>query len=145
MCINPLNVLSVLYLVRGTLEQRTQNPIGALSDEADGAYRTIGDRFLNSILAPALALSFIVICWPFMGCSRVKELVARKNETEHLQDLVFVVERTHLLERLAVEEVEVRETVFDPLGAAPNLPFGHLHVAWRAMCRSGKASPVSTS
>jgi hypothetical protein len=36
------------------------------------------------------------------------------------------------LERLAVEEVEVRETVFDPIGAAPNRPFGHPHTAWRA-------------
>lgn len=34
--------------------------------------------------------------------------------------------------RLIVEEVEAHETVFDPLGAAPNLLFGRLHAAWRA-------------
>ena len=127
-----LLVLGLLYLVRETPEERAQNPMSFFSDGANGAYRTILDQLLDSVLSPALALSFIVISWPFMGYYRVKELVAKKNGTESAQDPVFAVEPAHLLERLAVEEVEARETVFDPLGAAPNLPFGHLHAAWRA-------------
>jgi hypothetical protein len=43
----------------------------------------------------------------------------------------FAVERQHLLERLTVQEVEMREIVTDPLQAAPEFPFGHLHAAWK--------------
>lgn len=126
-----LFVLSLLYLAREAPEQRAQNPMSALSDGGRGA-RTIWDRLLDSILVPAFALSFIVICWPFMAYYRVKELIARKNGTESAQDPVFAVESAHLLERLSVEDVEACETVSDPLGAVPNQPFGHLHTAWRA-------------
>jgi len=43
----------------------------------------------------------------------------------------FAVEKAHLQERLSVQDIENREFVFDPLGAVPNLPFGHLNVAWK--------------
>ena len=43
----------------------------------------------------------------------------------------FAVEPQHLLERLTLEDVEMREIVTDPLQAAPELPFGHLHAAWK--------------
>ena len=35
-------------------------------------------------------------------------------------------------ERLSIEDIEARERVIDPLGAVPELPFGHLHSAWKA-------------
>jgi hypothetical protein len=38
---------------------------------------------------------------------------------------------------VSVEEVEALETVLDPLGAAPNVPFGHLNAAWRAFIEGG--------
>ena len=31
---------------------------------------------------------------------------------------------------MTVAEIEQANRVIDPLGAAPNLPFGHLHAVW---------------
>jgi hypothetical protein len=42
----------------------------------------------------------------------------------------------HLLERLSVQQIEKREQVSDPLGAAPELPFGHLNPTWTAFLQS---------
>ena len=42
------------------------------------------------------------------------------------------MERSHLQERLTVPQIEAREVVTDPLGAFPNLPFGHLNAAWKS-------------
>ena len=42
----------------------------------------------------------------------------------------FAVTGDHLLESLTVAEIEARERVSDPLGAVPDLPFGHLNTAW---------------
>jgi hypothetical protein len=35
------------------------------------------------------------------------------------------------LQTITIEEVEQRERVFDPMGAVPDLPFGHLNAAWQ--------------
>jgi len=39
----------------------------------------------------------------------------------------------HLLERLSVQQTELREQVDDPLHAVPPLPFGHLNAPWRPL------------
>ena len=31
---------------------------------------------------------------------------------------------------MTLDEVEAQETIYDPLGGAPNIPFGHLNPAW---------------
>lgn len=41
------------------------------------------------------------------------------------------VRREHLQTRMSLEEIERANIVRDPLGAAPELPFGHLNAAWR--------------
>ncbi|WVM93015.1 hypothetical protein ULG90_02285 [Halopseudomonas pachastrellae] len=55
----------------------------------------------------------------------------------------FAVTEDHLLESLTVAEIEARERVADPLGAVPDLPFGHLNTAWQeflAECEEGVSS-----
>ncbi len=42
----------------------------------------------------------------------------------------FVVAQTDLLEQLTVQSIEQQEMVYDPLGAVPGKPFGHLNSAW---------------
>lgn len=46
-------------------------------------------------------------------------------------DEKFTVGRQHLLGQLTVEDAEAREFVIDPLRGVPELPFGHLHAAWK--------------
>ncbi len=90
------------------------------------------DRVVEEILVPVLGFGWVVSCWPLFAYWAVKELIGGRDASAPLVDPVFVVEKAHLLEQVSVEDVEARETVFDPLGAAPNWPFGHLHAAWRA-------------
>jgi hypothetical protein len=86
------------------------------------------DWVVEEVVMPLFVFGWIVICWPLFAYWKVKELTSGRNAPNP----VFAVERAHLLEQVSVKEVEARETVFDPLGAAPNRPFGHLHAAWRA-------------
>ena len=90
------------------------------------------DRVVEEIVVPVLGFGWVVSCWPLFAYWKVKELTWGRNAPALVADPVFAIERAHLLEQVSVEDVEARETVFDPLGAAPNLPFGHLHAAWRA-------------
>ena len=90
------------------------------------------DRVVEEIVVPVLGFGWVVSCWPLFAYWKVKELTWGRNAPALVADPVFAVERIHLLEQVSVEDVEALETVFDPLGAAPNLPFGHLHAAWRA-------------
>ena len=46
-------------------------------------------------------------------------------------DYARPVRREHLQARLTLDEIERANRVQDPLGAVPDLPFGHLHAAWR--------------
>jgi hypothetical protein len=43
---------------------------------------------------------------------------------------VFVLKEDALVREMTVAEIEQANMVRDPLGAAPNLPFGHLHAVW---------------
>ena len=83
------------------------------------------DAFGENVLGPAVALCLGVMFWPaFVGLRLKQWWSARKEEK------VWVLERKHLVQRHDVEELEVRERVIDPLGAVPDLPFGHVNVAW---------------
>jgi hypothetical protein len=61
---------------------------------------------------------------------KVKKVFSKENESALEEERTFSVERAHLQKRLTVQEIEAREMVDDPLGAVPNVPFGHLHQAW---------------
>ena len=46
----------------------------------------------------------------------------------------FELKMSDLIERVPKAEIEKREIVYDPLGAAPSIPFGHLNFAWIEFC-----------
>lgn len=43
---------------------------------------------------------------------------------------MFVISRKDLVRQWTVQEIELSARVIDPLGAVPDLPFGHLNAAW---------------
>ena len=90
-------------------------------------------RILNKLVAPALAAVAVVAVWPIAAYVQGRALLSKKGAAAvpRVEAPEFAVRREHLLERLTVSEIEAREFVFDPLGAAPQLPFGHLNAAWR--------------
>ena len=107
----------------------------AVSTPASGVDSSRRSRFLRAVLNGAtrfvLVGGIVVLFWPFILCFLIYagwrgELTAWEDERE------FVVQRQHLQERLSLQEIEMREMVTDPLNAVPELPFGHLHTAWKA-------------
>jgi hypothetical protein len=54
----------------------------------------------------------------------------------------FKIVREDLLAEMKLSEIEERETVLDPMGAAPHLPFGHLNPAWKKFLEDVQPSDV---
>lgn len=100
-------------------------------------------RVLDRFVGPLLAGAVVVALWPLAVALAlwVAHAQRRRSGTDAahepspgfgLQERKFAVSPGDLREQLAVEEIERRERVSDPLGAVPDLPFGHLHPAWLA-------------
>ncbi len=93
-------------------------------------------RVLNNLVVPVLAAVAVVVAWPVALYMKGKEILGKKSESALEEEREFAVERGHLQERLTVAQIETREVVTDPLGAVPDLPFGHLHSAWKTFVES---------
>lgn len=91
-------------------------------------------RLLNDVLGPALVATLILPFWPVLAFFKVKELVFGEPDRAPIAEREFAVTRDDLQTQLSIPEIEQREMVFDPLGAAPNVPFGHLNAAWKKYC-----------
>jgi hypothetical protein len=76
---------------------------------------------------------FLVPLWPFALVLMFDEVLRQRriptsgSEQEH-----FKILRVHLGQQMSLEEVERIEMIFDPLGAVPRAPFGHLNGTWQA-------------
>lgn len=91
-------------------------------------------RLLNDVLGPALVGTLIAPFWPVLVFFKVKEFVFGEPDRGPIDEPEFAVARDDLQTQLSIQEIEQREIVFDPLGAAPNVPFGHLNTAWKKFC-----------
>lgn len=85
---------------------------------------------LQQMLLPAIGFLIMVLVWPlllyFWNADRLKKL--RKEYRE--EETRFRIRKSDLVARCSVEAVEFAEKIHDPLGAVPDLPFGHLNAAW---------------
>lgn len=96
-------------------------------------------RILNNLVIPALAAVAVVVVWPAAYYMKGKEIFGKKSKSAREEEREFSVQRGHLQEHLTVAQIEAREAVTDPLGAVPDLPFGHLDAAWEAFISSAGA------
>lgn len=87
-------------------------------------------RLLDKIVAPVLAGAAVIAVWPIAIFMAVKERFFRKEPEPVPAPKEFSVTRDDLLQQTTIEEIEQRERVIDPMGAVPDLPFGHLNAAW---------------
>lgn len=109
----------------------------ALSDvlAGRGSERTsLRFRRLNDVPGPALVGTLVIPFWPVFLVFKVKELIFGEPAGGAIDEPGFAVTRADLQTQLSLQEIEQREMVFDPMGAAPNVPFGHLNTAWRKFC-----------
>lgn len=124
-------VLSVVYGVHHLTRKKDPDSLRDLLEAVNPNRKKLSYRILNKIVAPFLAAIFVLAVWPVPIYMKLKEMRQKKESYVPTEDREFAVEREHLLERLTVQEIERREVVTDPLNAAPQLAFGHLHAAWR--------------
>lgn len=81
-------------------------------------------------LEPFVAFVACVAIWPVLVCL----MVNARWFTERLPGPAeFKITREHLREVLSIESIETGARITDPLGAVPDLPFGHLNAAWEEL------------
>lgn len=74
------------------------------------------------------AVVFVII-WPIIAGYMIRGWLFPSPTLELAKE--FKVTREDLVEHVSLDEVERREWVSDPLGAVPEVPFGHLNAAWQ--------------
>lgn len=124
-------VLVVLCGIHCLFKRKESESVRELLEALDPGRKKLSQRILNNVAVPVLAAILAVAIWPVAVYMKVKGMLEKKDGTGIAEEREFSVERQHLLERLAVQEIENREWVTDPLKAVPELPFGHLNGAWR--------------
>lgn len=129
-------VLAVVYGAHHLTKARESDPLRELLEAVNPDRKKLSYRILNNIVAPVLAAMLVVAVWPVAVYMKVKEIHQKKEIYVPTEEREFAVEREHLLERLTLQEIEMREVVTDPLKAAPDSPFGHLNAAWQKFLQS---------
>jgi hypothetical protein len=89
------------------------------------------ERFMRYLVVPVLTAVVVVLIWPVALVIHAKEVRQDWRDTYHARERDFAVRLEDLLRPVLLEAVEADELVHDPLQAVPDLPFGHLHAAWR--------------
>lgn len=88
---------------------------------------------MSDALGFVFAFIVAVAIWPFLIIPEIKGRMNRRRFETGLPDAPkFLANKDNLLERVDCADIERKETVSDPLGAAPNVPFGHLNTVWQA-------------
>ena len=137
--------LGAVVLGIALISHRRANPpqsdfVREMMEAVDPERATLRYRLLHRLVVPALAGVLMLVAWPVAVFIKVREIVAGRPEEPEAapEPAVFGVSRDDLLCEMTLEEVESAETISDPLGAVPSLPFGHLNAAWSRF-RSGLA------
>lgn len=91
-------------------------------------------RVVEDMVVPGLVFILVWLVWPVAIGFKFFEMYKKKDAAANSERLakakVFVLKEDALVREMTVAEIEQANMVIDPLGAAPNLPFGHLHAVW---------------
>ena len=87
-------------------------------------------RFAKEILMYQL----ILLIWPVVLVILILDICFwSKDHWTPDPEAAFNCRRQHLVRVVAPEAAEAEAKVVDPLGRAPDLPFGHLNAGWREL------------
>lgn len=72
--------------------------------------------------------------WPVAIGFKIVEIFKKKDAEavsgQRAKAKEFVLKEDALIRKMTIPEIEQTNMVMDPMGAAPNLPFGHLNALW---------------
>jgi hypothetical protein len=123
-------VLAIVFGAHRLTKEHESESIREILDALNPERKKLSYRILNNFVGPVLAAVAVVVVWPAALYMKGKEIFGKKSVSALDEEREFAVERSHLQERLTILQIEAREVVTDPLGAVPDLPFGHLNAAW---------------
>jgi hypothetical protein len=95
-------------------------------------HATTLDRLLENVIVPAFMYPLLVLFWPVALVFAVKSRINAEKPLLHEEEELFEVKKHHLVQQVTVAEVEASAYIQDPLGAVPEVPFGHLNPVWEA-------------
>ena len=125
-------VLVGLLLLHGLLIKDASEHAGAGESPMSRSAKPKPNRLHKIAHNSALTLSAIP-AWPLLPSVVIYGLYehwTKRNTVEEPPPPPFAVTSIDLGALMTREEIEAAEMVFDPLGAVPNLAFGHLNTAW---------------
>lgn len=132
-----LTVGVVVMLFIFVSHRLTLKPGSEFKDDLMGALypetKRFWHQFLVNVLGPLMAAVLITVVWPIALYMKAKELISDKSPEALERDAKekeFAVKSEDILQQMTVVEIEKLEKVYDPMGAAPNIAFGHLNSAW---------------
>lgn len=131
-------ILAVIYVHHRLTTTERSDWVNAALRASDPERHTLRYRILADAVAPTLAALFIWALWPIALAMAAKwRLDARRDERRSNEERAArenrpAVEKSELIERFSIEAIESKETIVDPMNAAPALPFGHLGASWVA-------------
>jgi hypothetical protein len=135
--------LVVLAIVLGqhllTPRYRSRDEVYELLEQLRGK-PSIGKRLLENIVVPVLAGILVVVAWPVAMVYLAKSVHLRPNARDANSSGGLQVTDEDLRNRLSIADIERRELVIDPLGAAPEVPLGFLNEQWLSFRDSLKAN-----
>jgi hypothetical protein len=109
--------------------RRPKSGIGLLLESMRGAQSWM-DQILEKVVVPALGSILVVAAWPAVLAWYLNEKKKEKVEVTRRVEAVFRVRPEDLTGQTTIAEVETSNFIKDPLGAVPELPFGHLNAVW---------------
>lgn len=114
-------------------QRREPESLLSLMESMDPRSQTRWYRIRARVLAPVLTAIAMVLLWPAVPWMKFRGWMQDREMGRYKEARVFKVRREYLLEKLSIEEVEMREVVQDPLQAVSGQPFGLLHAVWWAL------------
>lgn len=91
-------------------------------------------RVLEDYVVPGFAFILVWLVWPVAIGLKIVAMFKKKDaeavSEQRAKAKEFVLKEDALLREMTVAEIEQVNMVIDPMGAAPNLPFGHLNALW---------------
>ena len=127
-------VLIAMVAFHKLTQRKDDNSLSDMLADLRAERKSLRFRLLNDVLGPALVGTLVVPFWPVLVFFKVKEIIFGEPARGPVDEPEFAVTRDDLQTQLGLQEIEQLEMVFDPMGAAPNVPFGHLNAAWKKFC-----------
>ena len=123
-------LLMVFYLVVAAIKDRpTKFARGVI--KALGKDISFSDQ-IKEIGVYIAAVSCVLIGWPGFLIWFIKNKRDEAKSKAWKASELYESAREYLMNPITPGEAELMGAVYDPLGKAPNLPFGHLNKAWVA-------------